>query len=137
MHTPDAALLTLLRAFEIELHNPAARINATRLNALLHDDFAEVGRSGTAYSKAGILSFLLAEAQHADVVADRFKLRRLGAAAALLTYRSAHRLANGALDRYTLRTSVWELSPLGWQLSFHQGTPTAPYEADEPAAPVT
>jgi hypothetical protein len=132
METSDAALLLLLHSLETELHNPSARGDPARLNAILHHDFREFGRSGTAYSKLGILSLLASETQYSDVVADCFKLRRLGEAAALLTYRSAHRLADGTLDRHTLRVSVWEQSTLGWRMSFHQGTPTAPYEPSQP-----
>ena len=108
------------------MHKPAARGDATRLSELLHDDFREVGRSGSPYTKADILSLLPLEAQPAVVVADRFGLRRLGEDVALLTYRSAHLLADGTLDRHTLRASVWERSARGWQMSFHQGTPTQP-----------
>jgi hypothetical protein len=94
MESSEASLLLLLQALEVELHKPAARSDATRLNALLHDDFREFGRSGAAYAKADILSRLPAEVQHAVVVADCFEVRRLGEAVALLTYRSAHRLAD-------------------------------------------
>ncbi|KQU91826.1 hypothetical protein ASC78_02615 [Variovorax sp. Root318D1] len=135
MQASDTSLLLLLQALEVELHKPAARSDTERLDALLHDDFREFGRPGAAYAKADILSRLPAQAQHAVVVADRFEVRRLGEVVALLTYRSAHLLANGTLDRFTLRSSVWERSTLGWQMSFHQGTPTAPYEPAAPAAP--
>ena len=128
MQSSETSLLLLLQALEVELHKPAARSDATRLNALLHDDFREFGRSGAAYTKADILSRLLTEEQHAVVVADRFEVRPHGESVALLTYRSAHRQADGTLDSFALRSSVWERSTLGWQLSFHQGTPTAPYE---------
>ena len=132
MPISDPLLLVLLQALEVELHQPAARGDANRLGALLHDDFREVGRSGSQYTRADILSRLPLEAQPAAIVADRFALRRLGADVALLTYRSAHRLADGSLDRYTLRASVWERSAQGWQMSFHQGTPTTFQEFGEP-----
>lgn len=119
----------------LRLSCTSQRRDATRLNALLHDDFREFRRSGAAYAKADILSRLPAEAQQAVVVANRFKVRRLGEVVALLTYRSAHQLADGTLDRFTLRSSVWECSSLGWQMSFHQGTPTAPYGPAESSAP--
>ena len=128
MQSSETSLLLLLQALEVELHKPAARSDATRLNALLHDDFREFGQSGAAYTKADILSRLPTELHHAVVVADRFEVRPLGESVALLTYRSAHRQADGTFDRFTLRSSVWERSTLGWQMSFHQGTPTAPYE---------
>ena len=137
MPTSSTSLLLLLKALELELHKPAARGDATRLHAVLHDDFREVGRSGATYDKTDILSRLPAEMTPLVVVADHFKLRRLGEACALLTYRSAHRLADGTFDGFTLRSSVWEHSTRGWQMTFHQGTPTAPFEPIEPNTPAT
>jgi hypothetical protein len=128
MQIADASLLQLLQAFEVELHSPSARSDANRLDVLLHENFREFGRSGAFYANADILSLLTKEAQHPVVVADRIKLRRLGEFVALLTYRSAHQLPDRSLHRFTLRSSVWEHTALGWQMSFHQGTPTAPYE---------
>ncbi|MFC3656422.1 nuclear transport factor 2 family protein [Xanthomonas hyacinthi] len=128
MQTADTSLLQVLQSLEVELHKPAARSDAGRLDALLHDDFREFGLSGAFYTKVDIMLRLPAEAQHAVVVADRFELRRLGECVVLLTYRSARRLPDGNLDGFARRSSVWEHSSLGWQMSFHQGTPTAPYE---------
>lgn len=128
MTTSD--LLSTLKSLECELHVPTARSDRHRLDALLHDAFLEFGRSGAAYRKQDILDRLPATRDHACVVADRFELRCLGEEAALLRYRAAHRLADGRLDRFTLRSSVWEKSAQGWQMSFHQGTPTEAYEPD-------
>jgi hypothetical protein len=126
-HTEDS-LLDQLRALEVELHRPEARGDASRLDALIHEEFQEFGRSGAAYSKADIVALLLSAEQHAHVIADRFVVRRLAAEVALLTYRSAHALPDGTLHRHTLRSSIWQLSATGWQMSFHQGTATEPYE---------
>ena len=128
MEQPEAPLLSQLRALEVELHQPVVRGDATRLDALLHQEFHEVGRSGAAYAKADILSHLLSAEQHARVIADNFHVRRLALDVALLTYRSAHALPDGTLHRHTLRSSIWQRSDFGWQMSFHQGTPTEPYE---------
>ena len=130
MTPDDALLLQQLVALEVELHKPSARRDAARLDALLHDDFVEFGRSGSASTKADVLSRLPAEAQRATVFADRFALRRLADDVALLTYRSAHRLADSTLDRFSMRASVWQRTGLGWQMSYHQGTPTVPYEPE-------
>ena len=132
MPRTEPPLLSQLQALEVELHQPLVRSDAARLDALLHEDFREFGRSGADYTKASILSHLLAASAHANVIADRFEVRRLGDAVALLTYRSAHRLADGTLGRFTLRSSIWVHSPAGWQMSFHQGTPTDPYEPEAP-----
>lgn len=127
MTASDTSLLERLQALEVELHKPAARSSLSRLDALLHDDFREHGRSGSVYSKADILARLPAVAEHAVVVADQFELHPIRESAALLTYRSAHQLADGTLERFTLRVSVWERAKHGWQMRFHQGTPTAQF----------
>lgn len=128
MQHPEESLLSQLQTLEVELHQPAVRSDAARLDVLLHEEFREFGRSGAAYSKADIVALLLSAAQHARVVADRFLVRRLSADVALLTYRSAHALPDGTLHRHTLRSSIWQRSDAGWQMSFHQGTATEPYE---------
>ena len=128
MQQPEASLLSQLQALEVELHQPVVRGDVERLNALLHEEFHEFGRSGAAYAKVDIISRLSSAAQHARVVADNFLVQRLATDVALLTYRSAHALPDGALDRHTLRSSIWQCSDVGWQMRFHQGTPTEPYE---------
>jgi hypothetical protein len=125
----DADLLVHLRALEVELHQPAARGSSTRLDELIHPDFLEFGRSGAAYDKRGVLDALPSTTRHAEVFADNFALRRLSADVALLTYRSAQVQADGTLDRFTLRASIWQRAEGGWQMSFHQGTATAPFKA--------
>ena len=127
MQHSEENLLGQLQALEVELHQPAARGDAARLEVLLHEEFQEIGRSGTAYSKADVVALLLSAEQHARVIADGFLVRRLAADVALLTYRSAHALPDGTLHRHTLRSSIWQHSDDGWQLSFHQGTATKPY----------
>lgn len=129
-HESDAlaALTAELRALELQLHLPAVRSDAAALARLLHADFTEIGRSGRAYTRAEMVAHLLEpdDAQPpVTIVADAFVLSELAPGAALLNYRSAHRTADGGLQRHTLRSSLWLHTPQGWQLRFHQGTATA------------
>lgn len=130
MQTSNSLLLEHLQALEVELHKPATRADAARLVALLHEAFKEFGRSGRTYTKAEILSSLPTDVQHSTVVADHFEMASLDAEVALLTYRSADLLADGTLDRFSMRASVWQFSDLGWQMRFHQGTPTSTFEPE-------
>lgn len=128
-HESDAlaALTAELRALELQLHLPAVRSDAAALARLLHADFAEIGRSGRAYTRAEMLAHLLEpdDAQPpVTIVAEAFVLSELAPGVALLNYRSAHRAADGGLQRHTLRSSLWLHTPQGWQLRFHQGTAT-------------
>ena len=59
MQQLDPSLLSQLKALEVELHQPVARGDAARLDALLHEDFREFGRSGATYTKADIVGSLL------------------------------------------------------------------------------
>jgi len=129
MQHPAENLLDQLRALEVELHQPAARGDAGRLDQLIHEEFQEFGRSGMVYSKADVVALLLSAEQHAHVMADTFRVRRLAADVALLTYRSAQALPDGTLHRHALRSSIWQRTPAGWQMSFHQGTATEPHGA--------
>jgi len=117
-------LLDELKALEIELHNTTTRKNVERLNELLHDSFCELGRSGLSYTKSDILARLPLEAESTVIFAEQFQLRQLSEHVALLTYRSAHKALDGTLQRHSLRSSIWQYSAKGWQMSFHQGTPT-------------
>ena len=128
MADADAGLLAHLRALEVELHRPAARDDAARLDALLHPDFVEFGRSGRSYSKADIIDRLVASPAHATVVSDRFSLRLLAQDVGLLTYRSAHVADDGGLELHALRSSIWRREGGAWRMSFHQGTPTAAFD---------
>lgn len=123
-------LLDELRALELQLHQPAVRSDAGALARLLHADFAEIGRSGRAYTRAEMVAHLLEpdDAQPPVIVADAFALSLLAPGVALLNYRSAHRAADGSLQRHTLRSSLWLHTPLGWQMRFHQGTATAAWD---------
>lgn len=129
----EQALLNTLQALEAELHHPGVRCSRQRLEALLHPDFHEVGRSGRAYDRPTIVAYLLSEASgvtSAAIVAGDYALQRLAEGTALLTYRSAHRGPDGRLSLAARRSSIWQHSAAGWQLIYHQGTPEA--EGAEP-----
>ncbi|OYT93127.1 MAG: DUF4440 domain-containing protein [Burkholderiales bacterium PBB3] len=118
-------LLIQLQALEVELHHPGVRCDRNRLEALLHSEFHEVGRSGRAYSRATIVNYLCAQESQPAVASDSFTVTELAAGVALLTYRSAHIGPDKTLSTHTLRSSVWVKTGVGWQLRYHQGTVAA------------
>jgi len=117
--------ITTLQSLEVELHHPGVRCDAQRLEQLLHADFHEVGRSGRKYDRATVIRFLAEQSTPPSVTSDDFAVRSLAPGVALLTYRSAHRRSDGALENHTLRSSVWVQAESRWQLLYHQGTPAA------------
>jgi hypothetical protein len=128
--SPETLLLSL-RALECELQEPKARSDRERLSALIHSDFREFGRSGVTYTKADVLEQLPGEKQPAKIHAQHFQIQALAEGVMLLTYKSANISVGGSLDHHALRASVWKLEPSGWQLIFHQGTPTSAFAQNE------
>ena len=123
---PDSLLFTL-RALERELHEPKTRGSRERLARLLHPQFCEFGRSGAAYTQTQVIDQLLAESKPAKAHTQGFAVFELAPSVALLTYQSADVTLAGFLERHANRSSIWRLEASGWQMVFHQGTPTAPF----------
>ena len=118
-------LLERLRILEAELHRLETRRNTARLEQLLHPAFVEFARSGARYTRAEVLAeFSSTNATLEPVHSEQFELAIVGPGAALLTYMSAHQSPTGELYRRTLRSSLWLETGVGWQLRFHQGTPS-------------
>ena len=125
---PGEDLLAHLRDLEVALHQPGVRSNIVRLDELLHQSFAEFGRSGASYTRADILSELFKERPLEEVWSQDFSLAEIADGVALLTYKSARLDRNGENSRYTLRSSLWLRTSRGWQMRFHQGTPTDAFD---------
>lgn len=120
------ALLDTLKELELALQAPDSRSSTARLERLLHDDYSEFGRSGRVYFKPDQLEKLPVETP-AIIHSQNFELKQLSANAALLTYQSWQNAEAGGDERCTLRSSVWVKTQDGWQMLFHQGTPTSPF----------
>lgn len=119
------SLLDELQALEVELHHPGVRCSRERLEQLLHPEFHEVGRSGRIYDRETVVSYLVAQASPPAVASDAFAVLEIDPRAALLTYRSAHIDQGHGLANHALRSSLWLKTSAGWQLRYHQGTPSA------------
>ena len=129
MATDD--LLQHLRELEVALHHPEVRRDAIRLEELLHDSFSEFGRSGRSYSRADILELLSHEVPQGTIWSQDFTVAEVAESIALLTYKSGYIDANGELAHHTLRSSLWQRTSRGWQMRFHQGTPTDAFAKNE------
>ena len=93
------------------------------LEALLADEFIEIGRSGRQYSRAEIIHELN-DTGATSVSIEDFTARHLAPEVALVRYRSiAHRV--GVPDAVAWRCSIWECGDGVWRIAYHQGTPTS------------
>lgn len=119
-------LLPVIQSLEVQLHQPATRIDAHRVSKLLHDDFVEIGCSGWHYDKQQTVEALKLESDQPQIFAEEFKLVIIADGAVLLRYKSFQRDADGQIVRRAERSSIWQKSPQEsgdhWQMRFHQGT---------------
>jgi hypothetical protein len=125
---PPETLLSTLSTLERELQSPGTRRDADRLNRLLHPNFREFGRSGNVFARAELIALLTNEPHAPQIHAQDFRVQSFAEGVALLTYKSAYVSPDGSLERPSLRSSLWLLAASGWQLGFHQGTPTGCFE---------
>ncbi len=117
--------LQQLRALEESLWRRETRCDPAYQDAVFATDFTEYGRSGLIYSRDEIL---MGEDHVRDIGAalpiTALFARLLCADTALVTYSS--RVIRNGVAEHANRSSIWSRGgKLGWQLRFHQGTPTA------------
>ena len=105
----------IIKQLELELSNPATRKSKDRLDVLLADDFEEIGKSGTRYSKTDIINELVNE-EPCDFSSHNFSFVLLAKNCILVKYQTT-------IDKQTAyRCSIWKKSQNNWQLQYHQGT---------------
>jgi hypothetical protein len=121
-------LFSHLSNLEVSLHESSARKDSSIVDQLLHASFVEFGRSGRRYDRDEILQLMRLEDSHCEVWPQDFVGTVIAEDVVLLTYRSAHVSECGALSKCSLRSSIWQRMPTGWQVRFHQGTPAQAFE---------
>lgn len=126
-------LLSALKAQEVALHQPELRRDIGFISQVLHDGFMEFGRSGATYSKSQIIDLLSNEEpdEPIELWSQDYQVHVQDGNIALLLYKSAHVARDNQLTCHTLRCSLWQRTSDGWQMIFHQGTATEPFEASE------
>jgi hypothetical protein len=119
----DSALLHILDQLtkrEPIFHRSEFGTSREDFQGMTAEDFWEVGASGNRYSRSFVLDVLQRRqaVAHEDVwQTPDFHLRQLGPDTFLLTYTL---LQNH--ERLTRRSTIWQLTPAGWKILFHQGT---------------
>lgn len=108
-------ILSELSALEKSFYEPGVRDNRAALERLLAPDFFEFTSSGKNLSREAVIAAVLG-AGSVPFVTSEFQAKELKPGLILLTYRCA------SGGNSTLRSSIWEKRPAGWQLLFHQAT---------------
>ncbi len=102
-------------------HRPEVGTTRADYERMTADDFWEVGASGRRYSRAFVLDLLeqraVAASAEQELEASEFCCRRLAGELYLLTYTLVQNRT-----RKTRRSTIWQRTPSGWQIVFHQGT---------------
>lgn len=124
------SLLNELRELELTLHQRSSPRYRENVLALLHEDFVEIGRSGTVYNKGAILENALSESD-TTIWSQDFDLVSPSSDSALLVYKTARTNEQENLHRHAMRSSLWMNTPQGWRLRFHQGTAIEPFSRSE------
>ena len=123
--TTDPKLLDVLaelRQREPIFHRPEFGTTRAELEAMVDDDFWEVGASGRRYTRKYTLEVLEKRIRTPDEElweTTDFRCQELAAEIYLLTYT----LRQG--ERITRRSTIWRRSTDGWKIVFHQGTVVA------------
>jgi hypothetical protein len=101
-------------------HRPELGTTRADFENMTAADFWEIGASGRRYARAYVLDELEKRyaSQHADAwQTSDLHCRRLADAVYLLTYTLVQQG-----QRRTRRATIWQQTPQGWKIIFHQGT---------------
>jgi hypothetical protein len=113
-------VLEELRRREPIFHRPEFASNRADFEQMTSPGYWEVGASGRRYSRDFILHTLEqnppVDARAAGWQSSDHQCRRLSPDTCLFTYT----LRQG--ERLTRRATIWQKSPGGWQILYHQGT---------------
>ena len=122
--TAEALIAARIRQGEEALLDSAVRRQPDFVLALLAEDFVEFGASGKTWNRQQIVDLLAVE-EFIQPAMENFECRLIADGVALATYKAV-RTDPGTGDlSVSLRSSLWTMESAGWQLRFHQGTPTA------------
>ena len=104
-----------IEQLELSLLEQVARQSSGHLDAIIHDDFIEFGKSGRIFNKQEIIDYLSSEEIKKFTVSD-FQIKLLSKDVVLATYKTAEE------GMTVLRSSVWKYKNDNWRMVFHQGT---------------
>jgi hypothetical protein len=125
-------VLDELRRYEPIFHTQEFGLSTSAHDRRMSPDYWEVGASGRRYSREFILNHLArippVDAQLAGWKTSGHALRQLSRDTYLLTYTLQQD------DRLTRRSTIWQSTPQGWTILFHQGT-VASAAQDDTAPP--
>lgn len=109
--------LAAIQEAELSLLTMSTASDPRQLEALLHHDFTEIGRSGRLWSRAETLAEILSRARPEDVDIIDSEVNDIGPGVILHTYTLR------AAGSGSLHCSMWVIDDGALRARFHQGTP--------------
>lgn len=106
----------MIKAAELELMASSTRRSSPRIQALLHEGFVEIGRSGRRWTRDELVASLAEDDDRSVPEVDEWAVVSLSRELVLVTYRI--RDARGE----SRHASIWDIGAESPQLRFHQGT---------------
>lgn len=112
-----------LERLEESLWRAETRYDSSYMDAVLHPDFQEIGRSGRVYTRAECIAITNGELS-VDLPLRGYAGRLVAPSVVLATYVSVvhHDRVHHDGFRVANRSSLWVHDDI-WRLRFHQGTP--------------
>jgi hypothetical protein len=115
-----AAITAELSSREPIFHHPELGTSRADFEKMMVDDYWEIGASGRRHERGPILDEL--QRRYAGPYEDiwetsDFECRKLALDVYLLTYKLIQNR-----NRHTRRSTIWQRTPEGWQIVYHQGT---------------
>lgn len=101
---------------------PHSRKNTQLLDALLHDEFEEVGASGRFVDKQQAMQWLMRENDDFDWALTDFRLRVLSDEMVMANYIAVKRHRKSGTEKKSVRSSIWKKTGDNWAMIYHQGT---------------
>lgn len=126
--------MEILRSFEIELHQPAIRRDASRVAQLLHPEFIEIGYSGTTWDFNSTLENIGLLPPQFVIWSQDFQFIEYAEAVVQLIYLSANVNEQGHLFRHAKRSSIWVREAAQWRMKYHQATAIDAFEKSKAAS---
>lgn len=118
-----AEILSELSRREPIFHRPEFGTSRADFEKMMADDYWEIGASGRRYERASILDelerrYATPKFSETDIwQTSGFECRRIAADVYLLTYELIQNR-----QRHTRRSTIWQKTPCGWKIVYHQGT---------------
>ena len=115
-----------IRHLELKLLHTDMRENPVLLDALLSEDFEEIGHDGQVHSRQAVVEWLQKKDPQLKWSLEDFRIRMLSNDLVMAIYRAV-RISplpekNGEMKRGSIRNSIWQRQKGCWRMIFHQAT---------------